>query len=120
MYTGALQTIELVLDGAITTSALPWTCEALATNLGVTPSNGEVSNATPVTVMPAASGFLKTFVIRNADTVQHTIALQLNNNGVTQRRVIAFTLDAGDVLTYDVHFGWSTFNLAGRLRTANL
>jgi hypothetical protein len=95
MYTGALQTIEILLEGAVTTNDLPWTAEALTTALAVGPANGVVNSATPVVIMPASSGFLKTLVLRNADTVDHTVTIQLNNNGVSQRKVIAFTLDVG-------------------------
>lgn len=118
MYTGAGQTIEVFLEGAAATP-LPWTAEALSTSLGVTPANGTIDNVTPVVMLPANTGFLKSVILRNADNVSHTVTIQLNN-GATQRKVIAFILDAGDVVTYDVHFGWSTFNQAGRLRTANL
>ena len=120
MFTGSNQTIEIFLEGAVTTNNLPWTAEALSTTLGVTPSNGEVSGATPVVIVPADAGFLKTALIRNADTVAHTVTIQLNNNGVTQRKVISFALDAGDVMSYDVHLGWSVFNLSGRLKTSNI
>lgn len=112
MFTGALQTIEIKLGAA---GVLPWTAEAVDTALVVTPTNGVTNGVTAVTVVAASKGFLKSFLLRNNDSVVHALTIQLNDNG-TVRPVIVATLSIGDMIIYDATNGWRFYDSTGKLK----
>jgi hypothetical protein len=103
-----LKSLELVLEGAITTNALEWTLSAVdldsAFKLSAVVSNDGVSNnTTHVTLLAAPASTharqVKLLTVYNADTVDAVVLIKLNNNG-TRRRMERVVLEPGESLVY--------------------
>ena len=103
------KTIEIDLNGAITTSQLPYTLhyvDLLSSDQSVSAvggNDGTTNSTTAVTMLAApASGHtrqVKEITVQNADTVAAVVTIQLNNNG-TVRTLFKATLDVGDQISY--------------------
>ncbi len=103
-----LKSLEIVLAGAITTTALPYTVSYVDLDASFVIStasegDGTSNNTTAVTVVaaPAANHTrqVKFLSVYNQDTVAATVTVQINNNG-TVRILCKVTLQIGDTLQY--------------------
>lgn len=104
-----LKSLEVKLGGAVTTNQLDWTVsyvDLLDTDQSVSDvagGDGLTNNGTAVTLVaaPAASHtrVIKLVSVYNADTVNATVTIQLNNNG-TKRIIFSKTLTTGQTLLY--------------------
>jgi hypothetical protein len=103
------KTLEIDLDGAITTTELPYVLsyvDLLSSNQSVSAvgaNDGTTNGNTAVTVLAApASGHTRTvkfLSVQNADTVAAVLTLKYNDNG-TARTICKVTLAVGDQLLY--------------------
>jgi hypothetical protein len=104
-----LKSLEVKLAGAVTTNQLDWvvsSTDILDSTQGVSDiaeSDGVTNNGTAVALVAApAAGHTKvthTISVYNADTVNATVTLQINNNG-TKRILFSKILTAGQTLLY--------------------
>lgn len=102
-----LKTIEVVLEGAITTNQLDVTAayaDTWPSGPFVPGEQDESTNgATPVTAVAAPPASVQRMVneirVYNKDTVLHTVTIQLNNNG-TRRVLQKQPVSAGAVMVY--------------------
>lgn len=116
------KSIQAVIDGAPTSTnpvyVVSW---ADHTTSEFTPgsSTGSTNGSTPVTVVAApVSGTarqVKLINVFNADTVAHTIILQINDNS-TIRKLIAFTVESGETVLYIDSVGWAVYDRMGNLK----
>jgi hypothetical protein len=99
---------EVLLLGAITTSQLEWTLEAVEMNaafalVALVVNDGLTNGVTAVTLLAAPAATLsrqvKLLTVYNADTVAATVIIRLNNSG-TFRRVARELLAPGESLQY--------------------
>jgi len=101
------KTIEVVLEGAVTTNELDVTAGFADSFPGGAFLPGEqdesTSGATPVTAVSAPPSHVQRMVneirVYNKDTVAHTVTIQLNDNG-TRRVLQKQTAAAGTVVLY--------------------
>jgi hypothetical protein len=131
------KTLEVVLADAITTNQLPVVVsfvDILTSTQGVSTiseSDTATNSTTPVTILAApASGHtrtVKTLTVYNADTVNATVTIQVNNNSTT-RILCKRTLASGTTLQYDDATGFTvafaasvnlTSDVTGTLPVAN-
>jgi hypothetical protein len=117
------RSLEVVLSGAVTTNELPYTVSYVDVNQAtfdaINPVGppGQTNGATPVTMAsaPAAgnSRQIKWLSVRNADTVNATATVQLND-GSTLRSIVVITLNPGDTLQYQE--GWTVIDSSGGIK----
>ena len=103
------KSLEVVLGGSVTTNQLPFSAsfiDVLTTDQSVSTiseTDGATNNSTAVTMVaaPAASHTrtVRSFTVYNADTVNATVTIQINNNA-TLRTKFHVTLSSGDNLVY--------------------
>ena len=103
------KSVEILLDGAITTNQLPFTVgyvdvdQTTFAMTAVTEADGVTNDTTPVVVVsaPAAgkSRQIKFLSVFNKDTTTAVVTLQVNISG-TKRIVIKVALAVGDNLSY--------------------
>ncbi len=115
MYISSAEKIQLVLDGAITTSQLKYNCSYcdIASTGMVFPvlnSYGESNNTTDVDIVAAPtsgqSRVIKTINIFNGDSVASTVTIK-KYASATDYQIIVCLLQVGDVLQYNEGAGWS-------------
>lgn len=116
------RSIELLLEGAITTNELPWvvgyadhTDETFVPGAGSGLSNG----ATAVTIIaaPAASTQrqVKYLNVYNDDTVAHTITIRLNDNTNLRTIIETVSFSPGYQLVYTDTTGWKVTDETGKI-----
>jgi hypothetical protein len=102
------KSLEVVLEGAITTNQLEWTLSAveLSAQFQMTDliaTDGVTNGTTPVTLLaaPAAGRTrqVKLVTIYNADTVAAVVIVRLNNGGAIRRQDREL-LEPGESLHY--------------------
>lgn len=115
------QSLELLLGGAVAANQLPFVADyADCTTSLFTPGqqNGASNNGSAVAFLsaPAASTqrILRSLTIYNEDTAVAVVTIRLNDNG-TLRTIKAFTLAAGDQLSYSDD-GWEIADNLGRVK----
>ena len=115
MYISSAEKIQLVLDGAITTSQLKYNCSYcdIASTGMVFPvlnSYGESNNTTDVDIVAAPtsgqSRVIKTITIFNSDSVSANILIKKDVSS-TDYSIISCLLQVGDTLQYNEGAGWS-------------
>lgn len=125
MILGPLQTLELVLAGAVATNELPWTVfvnerDDTTHAIGIEDADHGVTNGTtPVVAVAApAAGNHRTvrLVVINKDTAAVTLIVQVNYNG-TPGELFRVLLDVGDVLNYRDIADWDVKDTHGSLKT---
>lgn len=122
-----LKSLEVVLGGAITTNQLPWVIAYVDVKtsdmslLAVSEGDGQTNSTTAVTMATApASGNsrqVKAIYLHNADTVNATVTVQVNNNG-TARTIFKAILATLETLRFS-ESGWQVFTVNGELKVAN-
>jgi len=105
-----LKSLEVTLDGAVTTNQLPITAhyiDVLSSDQSISTiseNDTVTNNTTAVTAVAApASGHtrtVKSLSVYNKDTVSAVVTVQINNNG-TLRIITHTTMAAGDTLVID-------------------
>ncbi len=117
------KSLEILLAGLVTTNQLSVTMDYvdMTTLTFVSGSSDTISNnTTAVTIAsaPAASTQrqVKYFSIYNADTVDATVTVRLNNSG-TFRILVKTTLNAGDTLMYTDGEGFKTVTSVGSIKS---
>ncbi len=120
----SVQTLQVVLSAAITTSQLTYTTGYVdedTTTYVITPgaSDGATNSTSAVTMVAAPNtGFVRRvtgFSIFNADTVASILTVQLIDNGTTRTIWKGLLLD-GDTLFYSDLRGFYIINSSGELR----
>lgn len=101
--------LEILLGGAVTTTALPWTAnwvDVLAADQSVSAienDDGTVSSTSAQTLVPAPSAghtrTLQSLTVHNADSVSAVVTIRYNNGSAT-RILVKVTLSPGDTLEY--------------------
>lgn len=116
------RSLELLLGGAVTTNQLQITSAwvdmtATAITPGNTPNNSNNTTAVVIVASPAASTQRKVSDINvyNADTVNATVTIRLNDNG-TRYVKVSQVLQPGYTLQYSDCEGWSQISGAGALQ----
>lgn len=117
------KTLEVDLDGAITTNQLPFQANYVdVTTTTYTPSenDGTTNSTTNVTLVaaPAASTQrqVKLITVYNADTVAAVVSIIYNNNA-TLRTLVKVTLAVGSTLIYTDGEGWRVLTTTGQVIT---
>lgn len=118
------KSLEIVLGGAVTTNQLPAVAAYVDfTSTTTAPGSSDTisNNTSTVTLVSAPSAStqrqVKYLSIYNADTVQATITIRLNDNS-TLRNILITTLDAGDTLFYSDTNGFYTIDSAGNRKSS--
>ncbi len=122
------KSLEVILGGAITTNQLPWETafvEVVVATMALdamSASDGATNSGTAVAMVaaPAAgkSRQVKAVYVFNADTVNTTVTVRLNNGGTFRilRSVVLATLE---YLQFTELSGWQVFTAKGELKVAN-
>lgn len=116
------RSLEAVLGGAITTNQLPFVACYVQHAAGSSPeytpaaNAGQSNNTTAVTLVAAPASSkqrqVKGLWIRNDDTVNATVTVQLNDNS-TLRKLVAVVLKPGYTLQYTDGSGWAVLDASG-------
>jgi hypothetical protein len=102
------KSLQVLLEGAITTAQLEWTLSAVEMSAGfqltsVIANDGVTNGTTAVEVLaaPAATSVrqVKLLTVYNADTVAAVVVIRLNHGGAF-RRLARETLAPGETLHY--------------------
>lgn len=103
------KSLEIILAGAITTTALPFAISYVDINqstgevTAMSEGDGTSNNTTAVTVAAAPAATTTRQIdfmsVYNADTVAATVTVRINNNG-TFRILCKVVLQPGDTLFY--------------------
>lgn len=116
--------LEVVLGGAVTTNQLPFVAsfvDITTTTYVPDKNSGTTNNTTAVTLVaaPAASTQreLKFLSIYNADTVDATVTIQLNDNS-TLRTIFKAVLNTGETIIYTASNGIQVFDVDGNLKSS--
>lgn len=126
MYLDATtRSLEILLGDTVTTNQLPcvagWTD---TTTTDVTPgTTRSISNNTTAVTAVAAPGAstqrqIQTLNVFNADTVDATVTVRLNDNS-TYANLVSVTLAAGESLVYEARRGWQVIQADGSLKNGN-
>lgn len=126
MILGPLQSLELILVGAVATNQLLWTAfinertdSSRAADVNDT-AHGTTNNTTAVVAASApASGKHRTvrFIVENRDTATAVLIVRINYNG-TRGEVFRVSLDVGDKLNYEGPAAWYVRTADGSLKTS--
>ena len=118
--------LEIDLDGAITTNQLPFTAGYADLNqstfaiTAISNNDGATNNTTAVTmvVAPAASRTRKIafLTVVNSDTAAAVVTIQLNANS-TLRTLFKATLAVGDQINYADGLGFKVIDSSGQIKT---
>jgi len=118
------RTLEVDLDGAITTNQLPVVAtyvDITTTTYSPAANTTQTNNTTAVTIVaaPAASTQrqIKFLSVRNADTAAAVVTIQYNDNA-TLRGIVKATLAVDDTLLYTDGEGFRVIDSAGNIKTA--
>ncbi len=118
------KSLELILDSAVTTNAIPVTVDYVDMTTTTTLAgsiDSQSSGVTAVTILaaPAASTQRKVngITVYNADTAAKVVTLRLNNNSVLRPLVVA-TLQIGDTLGYTDVNGFYVQDTNGNRKTS--
>jgi hypothetical protein len=118
------RSLEIILDGAITTNQLPFTAtyidhDPAAPSTTLTPADGQTNNTTAVTMVSApAVGIQRTIKrvnVYNADTAQATVTIRINNGG-TMRVQLTVTIQTGERIEYEDGEGFRVFTVTGAVK----
>lgn len=122
---GATQSLEFVLQEAITSVALAFVAnygEVLISDFSlnsIASSDGQSNNTTAVTLISApSSGFLrqvKYVSVQNTDSAAHTVVIRFNDNG-TIRIIGSWFIKISDTLIYVDGRGWYVLDASGKIR----
>jgi hypothetical protein len=118
-------TIEIDLDAAHTTNALPFFASWRdITTTAYTPgrSFGNTNGTTDVVLVAAPASATQRVIdfiqVNNRDTVSHTVTVRFVDN-TTEYNIFTAVLAAGDILQYVDGQGWSVLSNNGSIKTAN-
>lgn len=112
--------LQIVLDGAISTSQLEITAHFFdhvpAATTTIRRGGTQISstnNTTDVDIVsaPVLQGIIRnihTISIYNKDTIQHDVTVKIDNSG-TETILVKQTISAGDSITYEDQSGWTVF-----------
>lgn len=115
--------LEIDLGGAVATNQLPFSVHyEKVSSSGKTSnglSHGQTNSTTAVTMLSApAVGeqlIIKSIFLYNADTVNVTATIQLNDN-TTLRPLFVVTLATLENLVYESGTGWTAYTTAGAIK----
>lgn len=115
------QSLQILLAGAITTNQLEFTIvyenEFKSGETSTANNHGLTNSGTAVTFLaaPTSAGEKRTLQranVFNADTVNATVTVRLNDNG-TLRRLVVVTLSTLETLVYETSNGWYVLTALG-------
>jgi hypothetical protein len=115
-YCGTGQSLTISLAGAVTAAELHWYAMAIDTADVVTTGSGVTTSTSPVTMIAATKGFVRSVNVWNADTAAATVKISFVDTGGT--RVFSFTLAAKSTLVLDSEHGWRVLDSAGAITTS--
>lgn len=120
------KSLRCYMEGAHTTTAPVFVSDYIdrsGTTLTPGANDGVLNGATPVILVaaPAASTYreVQAVSIWNADTVAHTLTIELLSTA-TQRTRVRFVLEVGESLLYFDNAGWIVMNNAGAPKAGGL
>lgn len=122
----ATRSLEYLLGGAITTNQLPFVVNYVnTTREGANhqnSANGISNSGTAVTVLAAPLAgekrTVQSFSVYNADTVNATVTVRLNDNA-TIRKIVVVVLVTGDHLIYTSAAGWFVLTAEGFIKSVS-
>lgn len=122
----ATRSLEYLLGGVITTAQLPFVVNYVnTTREGANhqnSANGISNSGTAVTVLAAPLAgekrTVQSFSVYNADTVNATVTVRLNDNA-TIRKIVVVVLVSGDHLIYTSAAGWFVLTAEGFIKSVS-
>jgi hypothetical protein len=118
--TVATQSIEMVLGSTPPVPLSFYASYADQRDRSPGTNNGQSNGQTAVTVVPGPSGIprnIRVLHIYNPNNSAVAVTVQLNDNG-TLRIFHTIILDAGEMISYEHHFGWRVLTANGASKSA--
>jgi hypothetical protein len=108
MYVGAGATLEGKLGEAITSANVDVQTVSVSTgNVITVKTSQQLDGVSARAIVDATAGFVDEVIIKNTDSVTHSVTIQIND-GANTRELITTLLAQGSTLTYKPSLGWQT------------